>query len=74
MDGYTNLPSVFVPGALLVGGAAIAVIGHDLLIRRDYPQERLAHRYLLAVPLLATLAIAWSWRILQRAPELPCLD
>lgn len=73
-DGYTNLPSVFVPGALFIGGAAIAVVGHDLLIRRDYPQERLALHYLLAVQRLATLAIAWSWRILQSAPELPCLD
>ena len=74
IDGYTNLMSVFLPGALLVGLISIGVVGHDLLIRGDDPQERLALPYLVAELLLAAFAIAGSWRILQSAPEISCLD
>jgi hypothetical protein len=73
-DGATNLLSVFVPGAVLVAVLAAALVGHDLVIRGDAPQERLPLRGLVIALLLAPIAIACSWLLLLRAPELPCLD
>lgn len=75
MNGYTNLTSVFLPGALRMGWGGICVVGHDLLIRGEYPKERLALRYLLPRP-----CFSQHWRSpalgtsSKGAPELPCLD
>ena len=56
-DGYWTLPKMFLTGAVVIVLPAIAVVGHDLLIRRDYPAERLAMWQLAAVILLAAAAV-----------------
>ena len=73
-DGYTNLMRVFWPSAVVVVVGAVGLLGHDLLIRIDSPQERLASRYLVPALVFAPVAVACVWFVLKAAPEMPFFD
>ena len=73
-DGYWTLPQMFVTGAVVIVLPAITVAGHDLLIRRDYPAERLALWQLAAVIVLAAAAVGTTLAVLLHGPDLPCFD